>query len=162
MHRPILSSALALSPLAFSSASTAQVPSQAAGVVTLDIEVRTKSESLYRGSLNVGPQVQATYSREITEASPTNCTRSTDPDEDDRQRPARQSTSFRLTAAYSERQGEPKPFSLTVRWSQPTASSCPTEAGTRTIEFSQAFTLAPGAKTSFDSFGLTISVRRPD
>ncbi len=147
----------------FSISVSAQVPQivpppRAAGpVVTYEIDVRGAGEILFQGPMKVGPFAGASYNREFTEAADFDCPSS---GPGDYQRAARRASSFRLSLSNGYGQRENGPRSVNVRWTRAAPPACSKPSGTRTIELAQAVAVAPGESASFESDGVTVTIKR--
>ena len=134
-----------------------RVPIISGEVANLDVEVRDRDEVLFKGPLRVAAERAANYNRETSDAPPNACPNTTIGDEP---RLANQMSGIRVTIMSGYRSGEPKMFTMSVRYTRPLPVTCPNPPGTRTWEIAQRFALARGSSASFASDGLSVTVRR--
>ena len=129
-----------------------------AGVETQvhDLGVRVSSPAglLWQGRLRVSPNQGASYSQNLSQASPTVC-----PPNAPFDRSERSSVSF---SVYVQSSGEYGPlYRIDASWGRPTAEEGCGERGTRTVQVSKGLALDPGETGVVEGdAGLRVEVTR--
>src|SRR5215212_7976067 len=113
------------------------VPASATQVDNLAVRVSSPAGVLWQGNLRVAQNQGASYSQNLSEASPTSCPVNAPYD-----RSERSSISFNV---YVQNSGEYGPmYRIDASWGRPTAEEGCGERGTRTVQVTKTLALDPG------------------
>ena len=129
------------------SASTAQIE-------TLAVRLSSSQGVLWQGDLRVGLNQGASYSQNMSQASPDLCPAGSPYD-----RSERGSVSFNV---YLQNHGQARPsYRVDASWARPILSADCGESGTRTVQINQMVVLEPGQTTVIEGdAGLRVELTR--
>ena len=123
-------------------------------IETVAVRISSAQGVLWQGTLRVGAHQGASYSQNLSQASPDQC-----PPGSPYDRSERSSISFNL---YVQNYGNATPsYRFDASWARPVLSADCGESGTRTVQVSQAVVLQPGQTTVTDGdAGLRVELTR--
>ena len=129
-------------------------PAPSAQLETIAVRIGSPQGILWQGNLRVGANQGASYSQNLSQASPDQC-----PPGSPYDRSERSSISFNL---YVQNYGNMTPsYRFDASWARPVLSPDCGESGTRTVQINQAVVLQPGQTTVTEGdAGLRVELTR--